>query len=329
MKNYHDLLARVMEQGQDQFNTRTGKICRAVVGEQLTYNLADGFPAITTKKLAFKAMKGELLGFFRGYDNAAHFRELGCGIWDDNANKTQAWLSNPYRKGTDNLGRIYGKQWTDWQDRRIAESPGIAESPDERERLIGLGYQQTLHDQAAGQWLLTRSINQLENALAKLLTDPSDRRIIVSGWNVAELDMMALPPCHMDYRFVAFDGPAPKAPKVLHVVMTIRSWDLFLGAPFNIGSTSLFLAIMARLAGMEAGTVTIQATNAHIYEDHYDAVHEQLTRNHFDSPTLLLADQIRPVSIGEISGAFARIEPDDISLDGYQSHSAIKAPMAA
>lgn len=324
MRNYHNLLARVMEHGQDQYNTRTGKICRAVVGEQLTYNLADGFPAITTKKLAFKAMKGEMLGFFRGYDNAADFRALSCVVWDDNANKTQAWLDNPYRNGTqDYLGRIYGKQWTDWRTYREVPSSDSKQG----DRLFEEGYRLVSDDGKVS--VFRKSINQLENALRKLLSDPSDRRIIVSGWNVGELDMMALPPCHMDYRFVAFDGPTPAAPRVLHVVMTIRSWDLFLGAPFNIGNTSLFLAIMARLAGMDAGTVTIQATNAHIYEDHYDAVREQLTRDHFEAPKLVISDRIRQISLSEIDGAFSRIEPDDITLEGYQSHSAIKAPMAA
>ena len=141
--------------------------------------------------------------------------------------------------------------------------------------------------------------------------------------------MMALPPCHMDYRFVAFDGATPNAPKVLHVVMTIRSWDLFLGAPFNIASTSLFLALMARLAGMVAGTVTIQATNAHVYEDHYEQVREQLGREHLPQPTLTLSERIKPVLVADVGGVFARIAPSDIALEGYQSHAAIKAPMAA
>lgn len=111
MKNYHELLKTTLETGVDQLNTRTKKLCRVLVGYQLQYNMTEGFPAITTKKLAFNNMKGELLGFFRGYDNAADFRALGCGIWDQNANETEAWLANPYRKGTDDLGRIYGNGW--------------------------------------------------------------------------------------------------------------------------------------------------------------------------------------------------------------------------
>jgi thymidylate synthase len=323
VQNYHDLLKTVIERGHDQFNARTGKVCRAVVGYQLQYDLDDGFPAITTKKLAFNNMKGELLGFFRGCQSAAEFRGLGCNVWDDNANKTAGWLSNPNRTGTDDLGRVYGAQWTDW--RAYREIP--SSDSDAADRLIEDGFRPVSDDGKIA--VFRKHINQLENALRKLITDPSDRRIIVSGWNVGEFDLMALPPCHMDYRFVAFDGPAPGAPKVLHVVMTIRSWDLFLGAPFNIASTSLFLAIMARLAGMAPGTVTIQATNAHIYEDHFDQVREQLARDHLPAPALNLSERIKAISLDEIQGVFTRIEPDDIALEGYQSHAAIKATMAA
>lgn len=319
MQNYHDLLRTTLEHGVDQFNVRTNKLCRALVGFQLQYDLAEGFPAVTTKKLAFNNMKGELLGFFRGYDNAADFRALGCTVWDQNANETQSWLKNPHRKGPDDLGRIYGKQWTDWKDRRIATNER------DRDVLQASGYAQILFDPAQQAWLMERGVNQLENALRTIITDPSNRRVIVSGWNPAEFDQMALPPCHMDYRFVAFEEP-----KVLHVVMTIRSWDLFLGAPFNIASTALFLAIMARLAGYTPGTVTIQATNAHIYKDHFEQVKEILTRDHLVAPRLVLSDRIRRLnSTEEVEGVFTRIERSDISLVGYQSHAAIKAPMAA
>lgn len=318
MKNFHDLLRDVLDNGIDQFNTRTGRTCRALVGCQLQYDLRDGFPAITTKQFAFKSMVGELLGFFRGYDNAADFRALGTKIWDQNANETQAWLDNPYRKGLDDLGRIYGKQWTDWRSYREVKSSDSVEV----DRLFEAGYKLVCDD---GQVAVFRkNINQLESALKTLIANPSDRRIIVSGWNPGEIDQMALPPCHMDYRFVAFDNP-----KVLNVVMTIRSWDLFLGAPFNIAETALFLSIMARLAGYAPGVVTIQATNAHIYDTHFEQVREQLSREHFKAPSLVLSDNIRPVSLDEIPGAFTRTEPSDISLGGYQSHAAIKAPMAA
>jgi thymidylate synthase len=323
MQCYHDLLQHVMDNGKDQLNTRTRQVCRAIVGYQLQFDMADGFPAITTKKLAFNNMKGELLGFFRGYTNAADFRKLGCTVWDKNANETAAWLENSYRKGEDDLGPIYGKQWTEWSDKRLSTTDV------ENAYLSGKGYHILMGGNVATIW--ERKINQLHNALDALIRDPSDRRIIVSGWNVGELDMMALPPCHMDYRFVAFDTPASDK-KTLHVVMTIRSWDLFLGAPFNIASTALFLEIMARLAGMTAGTVTIQATNAHIYQNHFTQVEEQLKREHFQAPTLDLSDAIEPVGrspLGLVAGCFERIDPNDISLTGYEHHPAISGDMAA
>lgn len=323
MENFHQLLRLTSLTGTDQFNKRTGKTCRIRVGEQLKYDLRLGFPAITTKKFAFKSMVAELLGFFRGYDNAADFRALGTTIWDKNANETQGWLDNPYRNGTDDLGRIYGKQWTDWKDRRVINLHSTG-SLVELDRLTDMGFDILAQDNVRGVMVMERSINQLENALATLLTDPSDRRIIIGGWNPAELDQMALPPCHVDYRFVALENP-----RVLHLVMTIRSWDLFLGAPFNIAETALFLSVMARLADFEPGTITIQAANAHLYDNHFEQVREQLDRDHLKSPSLFLSSRIKPVSLSEVKGAFERIEPTDIALREYESHAPIKADMAA
>ena len=213
MQNYHELLKRIMVQGEDQLNERTGEWCRVLIGDQLTFDLEQGFPAITTKKLAFKGVVGELLGFFRGYTNAADFRALGCNVWNDDANKNVGWLNNPNRKGNDDLGRIYGAQWTDWRDRRVLPTVDQQTKFDE---LTDLGYREIACDSHMGVSVIERKVNQLEDSLRKLLIDPSNRRNIVSGWNVGELDMMALPPCHMDYRFVALNGK-------LHVVMTIRS----------------------------------------------------------------------------------------------------------
>lgn len=325
MENFHGLMDLVMHQGEDIPHERTGIMCRSLVGAQLKFDLRAGFPGITTKKLAFNGVKGELLGFFRGCTSAAEFRDLGCQVWNQNANETADWLANPWREDrVDYLGPIYGKQWTDW----LAYREVSLGKPELVQHTLQGGFEQvaTTPDGATG--IFRKSINQLEEALRKLLTHPTDRRIIISGWNVGELDMMALPPCHMDYRFVAMPAGAGRA-ATLHVVMTIRSWDLFLGGPFNVASTSLFLAIMARLAGYEPGTVTIQVTNAHIYENHFDQVREQLSRQHLPAPTLVLSDRIRRVSLDEVAGAFARIAPDDIALQGYQSHAAIKAPMAA
>jgi len=315
MDNYHELMKRTLETGTVQHNARTGIDCHVLVGEQLKYDLRDGFPAITTKKLAFKGARGELFGFFRGYDNAADFRAIGCNVWDDNANKTQSWLDNPFRKGEGDIGRCYGVQWVSLRDSRIAKDVA------ERDFYLGRGYEIEMEGKD-GRFAMVRYINQLENALRTILTNPSDRRIIISGWNVAELDLMCLPPCHMDYRFVAFEET-----RELHLVMTIRSWDQFLA--FNIPITAMFLEIFARLSGYTAATITIQATNAHVYSNHVDQVNTQLEREHFAAPKLVIADTIRKVTLDEIPGIFSRLNPEDVYLEGYESHEAIKAPMAA
>lgn len=187
------------------------------------------------------------------------------------------------------------------------------------------GYEDLLFDRERGAWMMERKINQLEEALRKIITNPSDRRIIVSAWRPDEIDLQCLPACHVDYRFVPFEDR-----RELHVVMTIRSWDLFLGAGFNIASTALFLSLMARLSGYTPATMTIQAANAHIYSNHVDQVREQLTREHYEQPTLAIADEVAPIrSLDEIPGVFTRIEPAHIRLENYRHHSAIRAPMAA
>lgn len=313
MQPYHDLLDNVLSKGFVQYNSRTKKKCYVLVGKQLTFDLSEGFPALTTRKLPFKNIVGELLGFFRGYDNASKFREIGCNFWDKNANETIDWLNSPYRKGTDDLGRIYGKQWTDWRSYRYV-------TIDEAGRLVKeAGYKKIMQEGNCA--IVKKSVNQLTEALNKLIKTPDDRRIIVSGWRPDEFDMMALPPCHMDYRFVVLGG-------TVHVVMTIRSWDLFLGGPANIAETALFLHVMARLAGLTPGTVTIQVTNAHIYEDHVEQVKELLTREHFPAPILGMSDNIRQVSEAEYS-AFTNIQPTDFWLENYKFHPPIKAEMSA
>ena len=316
MQDFDRLLRNLLADHHPQVNQRTGHTCFVRVGEQLAFDLREGFPVTTTKAFSMKALVGEVLGFFRGYDNAAQFEALGCGFWRQNADETQAWLDNPYRKGPGDLGRIYGVQWTRWRDQRVVPF-------EQADAFLARGYRKVLSDPERRHVLVEREINQLEQVLRTLLTNPSDRRMIVSAWNVAELDQMALPPCHMDYRFVAFEDT-----KELDVVMTIRSWDVFLGGPFNVAGTALILSIMARLAGFTPRKVVIQATNAHLYDNHIEQTRLQLSREPFAAPSLEL--DLQPVpGASDIEGAFARIEPHQIRLAGYQSHPAIKAEMAA
>lgn len=166
MKAYLDLLADVLKNGTRQSN-RTGIDAISLPGAMLKFDLAEGFPAVTTKKLAWKAVVGELVGFLRGCDNAAEFRALGCNVWNQNANENKQWLANPNRKGEDDLGRIYGVQWRGWKG-------------------------------ADG-----RVVDQVTNVLNTLRTNPTDRRMIVSAWKPDEFDQMALPPCHVLYQFIA------------------------------------------------------------------------------------------------------------------------------
>lgn len=317
MQPYHDLLSEILEKGIDLRNERTGEVCRYLVGRQLKFDLAKGFPVPTTKKFAFKTMVAELLGFFRGYTNSAQFEADGCKIWRANADTTPAWIANPYRKGDGDMGRAYPVQWTSQRDARVAIDIT------ERDRLAGAGYAETLFDAGRGAWLMERSINQVENCLMSILTNPTSRQNVLSGWRADEIDMTCLPPCHLDYIWTS----DPER-RVLHLTVTQRSWDCFLA--FNIQTAALFLEIMAKLAGYRPGELTLQVTNVHIYSNHFDVTREQLSRDHFDPPRLSLGESIpRSVKPDQVRGIFSSIQAEDIQLVNYQCHGALKAPMAA
>jgi thymidylate synthase len=316
MQPFHDLLKRILTLGKIRPN-RTGVDTKFVPGAVLEFDMADGFPAITTKKLAFKTAVGELLGFFRGYQSAAQFRELGCKVWDGNANETKDWLASPYRKGTDDLGRIYGAQWTDWRDWREVRTAA------EKDALVAKGYEIRAFDSAQSVWILRRGINQLEVALRAIMESPTNRRIMITGWRPDEFDQMALPPCHVDYQFLC-----DVETKTLHLVFFQRSFDTALG--FNVALGALMLSIFAKLSGYTAGTLKQFIGDAHIYVNHFEGVEELLSREHFAQPTLELGESIPTLtSVDQIAGIFTRIEPQDITLKGYESHPAIPFPMAA
>jgi len=320
MDQYHDLMRRCLDEGEPIRNERTGEICHTLIGEQLKFNMDDGFPAITTRKLAFKSMVGELLGILHGFTSAAQFREFGCKVWDTNANQTEAWLENPNRKGEDDVGRSYGAQWCDYTDLRVAESCH------QKYQLETQGFQmKALIDDPAGQsirYLMRRGIHQVEDALRTILTNPTDRRIVINGWRPDEHDQTALPVCHMVYTFV----PNTRT-KRLDLVMHQRSWDTFLA--FNIPMCALFLHIMARLSGYTPGVVTMQVANAHVYEAHAEQVRIQLGREHYPQPQLVLSPEIAQVTPDQVPGVFRRLHPSEVSLDGYQHHPALTAAMAA
>lgn len=328
MRKYLDLLKHVLEDGVDEVNERTGEVCRTVIGPTIQLPAGEGFLALTTKKLMFKSVVAELCGFFRGYTNAKDFRELGTRIWDANANETKAWLDSRHRKGEDDLGPIYGSQWNYWEDIVIVESSDeAAEYCKEGYAIIGRT------DSAIRGWVLRRHSNQLTQALHKLIHNPTDRRIIISAWNVGKLDKMALPPCHMDYRFVSQDVGQTK--RKLSVVMTMRSTDIYLGLPFNIASTHMLLMVMARLANHDLGSVTIQMTNAHVYKPHIEKAYEQLRLEPMRLPIVKLNNRITPVLNSKpnepiSANVFKDIEPSDFILTGYEFHEwDSRAPMMA
>jgi thymidylate synthase len=282
MQQYLDLMNKVMTEGKRQKN-RTGIDTFMIPGAILQFDMTDGFPAVTTKKLAFNAVKGELLGFLRGYTSAAQFRELGCKIWDQNANENQAWLDNPHRTGTDDLGYIYSRLWTDM--------PVSLEEGD------------------AINW------NQINELIDNIKKDPTSRRLLVNAWHPEVFHKCALPPCHYGFQVII-----EQETKLMHLLWNQRSVDVFLGLPFNIASYATLLSILARITGYTPGTLTGFLADVHIYENHLDACRTQMSRKPLPLPEIFLA-----VEEGQ---DIRTIQPEDIQLSEYESHPAIKAPMA-
>jgi len=272
---YLDALRNIMENGVDR-DDRTGTGTRALFGLQMRFNMKDGFPALTTKKLAFKAVKSELLWILEGSGDDNRLKELNGSektIWTANA-EADYWAPKAAFPG--DLGRVYGVQWRKWL------------KPD------------------------GTTVDQIAEVIEMIKKDPNSRRLIVTAWNPGELDQMALPPCHMFFQFFVADGK-------LSLFMHQRSCDMFLGVPFNIASYSLLLHMVAQATGLEAHEFVHSLGDAHIYKNHFDAVNEQLTRDPLPFPTLWLNPEVKDID---------SFTMDDIKLENYQSHEAIKAPMA-
>jgi len=259
---YEDLLALVLAEGAVK-GDRTGTGTRSIFGHQLRYNLAEGFPRITTKFVAMKPIKGELLWFLRGDTNVRWLQERGISIWDEWADEAGE------------LGPVYGYQWRSWPT-------------------------------ADGQ-----HIDQIERVMDQLASQPDSRRIIVSAWNVGDLDKMALQPCHAFFQFYVADGK-------LSCQLYQRSADLFLGVPFNIASYSLLTHMMAQQLGLEVGDFVWTGGDCHIYANHEDQVREQISRTPYPFPRLELTKAPSIFDYGM----------DDIRTEGYQHHPAISAPVA-
>ncbi|MDP3883085.1 MAG: thymidylate synthase [Candidatus Staskawiczbacteria bacterium] len=273
MKQYLDLLKKIMDEGIDRPD-RTGVGSRAIFGQSMRFDMKDGFPAMTTKKLAFETMKAELIWFLSGSSDNKKLNEMGCHIWDGNAN-ADYW--KPKAKFEGDLGRVYGVQWRNWK------SP-YTDVP----------------------------IDQISNVIEQLKKNPGDRRIIVTAWNPAELDMMALPPCHMFFHFFSVQGK-------LSLLMYQRSCDTFLGVPFNIASYSLLLHMMAQVTNLEPWEFVHVLGDTHIYLNHFDQVKEQMAREPYPLPKIWLNPDVKNI---------IDFKMEDIKLVDYKYHPTIKAPMA-
>jgi len=298
-EQYLQLLRSCLVEGTQQSN-RTGIDTRFLPGAMLQFDLRMGFPALTTKRLAFGQVVGELIGFLRGYTSAADFREVGCNIWDANANKNRTWLNNPNRLGEDDLGRIYGALWRGWGAQLVRDFPSG--------KIIGAG----------------PGVDQLQEALRKIFKDPTNRRNIVTAWDPTELPFQALPPCHLLYQFLV-----NVERKEINMCMYQRSCDMFLGVPFNMASYALLLSLVAKVTGYRAATLTMFLADVHVYVNHTEQIWEQLWRQPLAPPRLYTSPKVAicasPESALEV---LTLLEKDDVLLSDYRCHPPISAPMA-
>ena len=263
MKQYLDLLQHVLDNGTDK-SDRTGTGTRSVFGYQMRFNLADGFPVLTTKKLHLKSIIHELLWFLAGDTNIRYLKENGVRIWDEWADENG------------DLGRVYGAQWRSWRG-------------------------------ANGE-----TVDQIANVVRQIRQTPDSRRLIVSAWNPAEVDDMALPPCHALFQFYVANGQ-------LSCQLYQRSADIFLGVPFNIASYALLTMMMAQVCGLQAGEFVHTLGDAHLYQNHLEQARLQLTREPRALPKMHINPDVRDI--------FA-FKFDDFTLSDYDPHPHIKAEVS-
>lgn len=322
MKQYLDLMGRVITRGRPKGN-RTGVETLWIPGAMMQFDLADGFPAVTTKKLAFKTAMRELVGFLRGYTSAKDFRDLGCKIWDQNANDNLSWLNNPYRQGEDDLGPVYGAQWTAWPAYRevsFMDHAGFNSAKEAGYKTIG-----TRLDGGNRMIIMRREVNQFRECVREIIRNPDSRRILFHAWNPAQLDMMALPPCHLLYHFMP-----DHERKELHMSLYVRSNDLFLGAPFNIAEGAALMHLVGRVTGYFPRIFSYFIGDAHIYNSHMTAVLEQLQREPHPLPALRLDlpyEGPNP-TLDERMGLLDHVTPDCFALESYHHGAPLTAPMA-
>ncbi|MFT2721142.1 thymidylate synthase [Deinococcus sp. A31D244] len=263
MKQYLDLMRHVLEHGTVKTD-RTGTGTRSVFGAQMRFDLRDGFPLVTTKRVHLKSVIYELLWFLRGEGNVRWLQERGVSIWDE-------WAAPDGE-----LGPVYGVQWRSWP------------TPD------------------------GGSIDQIAQVIEQIRRNPDSRRLIVSAWNVAQIEDMALPPCHAMFQFYVADGR-------LSCQLYQRSADVFLGLPFNIASYALLTLMVAQVCGLEPGEFIWTGGDVHLYSNHMEQVERQLAREPRSLPVMHLNPEVKDIF---------EFRYEDFRLEGYDPHPGIKAPVA-
>jgi thymidylate synthase len=299
---YLDLLRHVLDHGKFKAD-RTGTGTYSVFGAQTRFDLRQGFPVLTTKKLHLKSIIYELLWFLRGETNVNWLRERGVTIWDEWADKE-----------TGELGPVYGKQWRHWVKRSRPRKPTDSENSGptlfdlnefEAEPVAAISTGARVR---SGEW----GIDQIQEVINQIKANPNSRRLIVSAWNVADIDSMALPPCHCLFQFFVQDGE-------LSCQLYQRSADLFLGVPFNIASYALLTRMVAQVCGLKPGDFVHTFGDLHLYA------------NHVEQAKLQLAREPRPLPQMKLNPAVKNIHDfkfEDFELVGYDPHPGIKAPIA-
>lgn len=263
MKQYLDVLRDIMANGTLK-SDRTGTGTKSVFGRQMRFDLSEGFPLVTTKKVHLRSIIHELLWFLQGDTNIKYLKDNGVSIWDEWADENG------------DLGPVYGHQWRSWP------------TPE------------------------GTTIDQIANVVEQIKTHPDSRRLIVSAWNVAEVDKMALPPCHSLFQFYVADGK-------LSCQLYQRSADMFLGVPFNIASYALLTMMMAQVCGLKPGEFVHTLGDAHIYTNHFEQVALQLSRDVRPLPTMKINPDVKDIF---------SFRYEDFTLEGYDPHPGIKAPVA-
>ena len=263
---YEDLLRKILMEGNPK-SDRTGTGTISLFGQQMRFDLSEGFPLLTTKRVFFKGIAYELLWFLKGSGNVRWLQEHNVHIWDEWADENG------------DLGPVYGVQWRSWP----------APTPSDP----------------------NRTIDQISNVLELIRTQPDSRRMVVTAWNPAEVEQMALPPCHALFQFYVANGK-------LSCQLYQRSCDMFLGVPFNIASYSLLTMMMAQQAGLEPGEFVWTGGDCHIYDNHVDQVLEQLSREPYPYPTMKLHK----------ADSLFEYDYDDVEIVDYRYHPTIKAPIA-